>query len=180
MIPVQASQLGIDECRTVQEKEFIEQLNSRAIAASWIPYNCFSCDEGLVLYLDQSDKDPRYNTILRTLRIDFFGDRVRYGKDETGQLATPLDPTRSDVSEVLSESPLALASIAADWLEREFAREFLRYEWDRLDARGVAPRAWDFAETRQCLVYRGERTPDFGPPDRIVKVLIQNGVDETE
>jgi hypothetical protein len=131
-----------------------------------------------VLFLDQSDNDPQYNTILRTLRIDFFGDRVRFGKDETGQLATPLDPTRPDVTEVFGKSPLELASIAADWLEREFARVFLRYEWDRLDSRGVAPRAWVLADTRRCLVSRGERSPNFGQPDRIVEVQIQNGVDE--
>jgi hypothetical protein len=97
---------------------------------------------------------------------------VRFGPDETHQFSTDLDPARPGVS-AMSGLPVAdLAAAAADWLEREMRRPIVRHEWDRLDQRGVAPRLWVLADTGEGIGARGQRTPDFGPPDRVVPVPV--------
>jgi hypothetical protein len=171
MVPVTAPRFDLDECNNDAERAFIQALHARAEAGGWHADVWRVWDDRLTLSVCPCDSDPKYNCVLRTLRIDFDGATVRFGPDETHQFATDLDPARAAVS-LLSGQPVAeLATAAADWLEREMRRPIVRHEWDRLDRRGVAPRLWVLADTGEAIVARGQRTPDFGPPDRVVPIL---------
>ncbi len=169
MVPVVAPRFHLDECNTEAERAFIEAMHRRSEAGGWYP-NAWVWGDRVVLAVCSSDHTPGYNLLLRTLRVDYDGREVRFGPDETHQFATDLNPVRSGVS-VLSGLPVTeLAAAAADWLEREMRRPIERHEWDRLDKRGVAPRLWVLGDTGEGLVALGQRSPDFGPPDRVVPV----------
>lgn len=169
MVPVVAPRFDLAGCNTDREREFVEALHARAEAGGWYA-DAWPRDDRVMMSVCPCDRDSAYNCVLRTLRVDFNGTAVWFGPDETHQLATDLDPTQPGVS-VLSGRPVAeLAAAAADWLEREMRRPIVRHEWDRLDRRGVAPRLWVLADTGQAIAARGQRSPDFGPPDRVVPV----------
>ena len=83
----------------------------------------------------------------------------------------------SPLVSVLSRLPVAeLAAAADDWLERQMRRPIVQHEWDRLDCRGVALRTWVLADTGEGISARGHRSPDFGPPDRVVPVRVNRQV----
>ena len=169
MVPVVAPRFHLNKCNTEAERAFIETMHCRSEAGGWYP-DAWVWADRVVLAVCPGDYTPEYNLLLRTLRVDFDGRAVWFGPDETHQFVTDLDPGRPGVF-VLSDLPVAqLASAAADWLERELRRPIVRYEWDRLDNRGVAPRLWVLADTGQGIVACGQRSPDFGPPDRITPV----------
>jgi len=169
MVPVAAPRFGLTDCNSDREREFIESVHARAEAGGWYA-GSWPRNDRFVMYVCLSDRDPDYNCVLRTLRVDFDGSAVWFGPHETHQFVTDLDSDRSDVS-MLSGRPIReLAAAAADWLEREMRRPIVRYEWDRLDRRGVAPRLWLLRDTGEPLVARGSRSPDFGPPDRVIAV----------
>lgn len=170
MVPIFAPRFELDECNSDAERAFIDAIHARAEAGGWFADAWRVWDERLTLSVCPCDGELEYNCVLRTLRVDFDGVAVRFGPDETYQFATDLDPSRPGVS-LLSGRPIAeLAAAAADWLEREMRRPIVRQEWDRLDRRGVAPRLWVLADTGEGVVERGQRSPDFGPPDRVVPV----------
>jgi hypothetical protein len=169
MVPVVAPRFDLAACNSEAERAFIEAIHARAEAGGWYA-DAWPRAERVVLSVCPFDSDPAYNCVLRTLRVDFDGAAVWFGPDETHQFVTDLDPARPGVS-VLSGRPVAeLAAAAADWLEGELRRPIVRHEWDRLDGRGVAPRLWVLADTGQAIVAHGQRSPDFGPPDRVVAV----------
>ncbi|QDT14917.1 hypothetical protein [Alienimonas californiensis] len=170
MIPVFAPRFDLDECRSDAERAFVEALHARADAGGWFADSWRVWDDRLTVSVCVCDSEPEYNCVLRTLRVDFDEGAVQFGPDETHQFATDLDPARPGVS-ALSGLPIVdLAAAAADWLEREIRRPIVRREWDRPDCRGVAPRLWALADTGESVTARGQRTPDFGPPDRVVPV----------
>jgi hypothetical protein len=113
-----------------------------------------------VLSVCPGDRDPAYNRVLRTLRVDFDGMAVWFGPDETHQFATDLDPARPGVSVLPGRPVTELAAAAADWLEREMWRPIVRHEWDRLDQRGVAPGCgcWPTLARPSCPAASGRRT----------------------
>lgn len=169
MIAVNAPELGPDVCRNEYEREFLESLNLRAERGSWAPCAAYLWDDRIMLAVCLIDLDPAHNRVLRDLRIDFFGQYVLCGDDETGQYATDLDPTHSDV--VIAEgTPLELAEFAADWLEREMKRVIVRHEWIRPQ---FTCRLWVLTDTGVALVASDSENKSrskLGPPDRITKV----------
>jgi len=169
MVRVVAPRFHLTECNTDREREFIEALHARAAAGGWYA-GAWPRGDRVILYVCLSDRDPAYNCVLRTLRVDFDGTAVWFGPDETHQFVTDLDPARPSVSVLSDRSVDQLAAAAADWLEGEMRRPIVRHEWDRLDRREVAPRLWVLADTGEGIVARGQRSPDFGPPDRVVPV----------
>jgi hypothetical protein len=170
MVPVTAPRFDLAECNSDAERAFLVALHARAEAGGWFADSWRVWDNRLTLSVSPCDDEPEYNCVLRTLRVDFDGAVVRLGPDETHQFVTDLDPARPGVS-MMSGLPIAeLAAAAADWLEREMQRPIVRHEWDRLDKRGVAPRLWVLADTGEVIGVRGQCSPDFGPPDRVVPV----------
>lgn len=169
MVPVSAPRFDLDECNSEEERAFIEALHARAEAGDWYA-DAWVWADRVVVGVCPCDDDPKYKCVLRTLRVDFDDTAVRFGPDETHQFVTDLDPARSGVFDISGRTIAELAAAAADWLEREMRRPIVRHEWDRLDGRRVAPRLWLMADTGEAIVSSGERTPDFGPPDRIVPV----------
>jgi hypothetical protein len=170
MVQVSAPRFDLVECNSEAERVFIEALHARAVAGGWFADAWRVWEGRLTLSVCPCDREPECNCVLRTLRVDFDGTSVRFGPDETHQFVTDLDPDRPGVS-VLSGRPIAeLAANAANWLELEMQRPIVRHEWDRLDHRGVAPRLWVLADTGDAIVARGQRSLDFGPPDRVVSV----------
>ncbi|MBX9623890.1 MAG: hypothetical protein K2X82_08745 [Gemmataceae bacterium] len=170
MLPVTAPRFDLAECNSDAERAFVEALHARAEVGGWFADSWRVWDGRLTLSVCPCDGDPEYNCVLRTLRVDFDGAAVRFGPDETHQFVTDLDPGRPGVSVLTGRPTAELATAAADWLEREMRRPIVRHEWDRLDRRGVAPRLWVLADTGEGVVERGQRSPDFGPPDRVVPV----------
>ena len=169
MVPVIAPQFDLNECNSLREREFVEAIHARAETGGWYA-DSWPHDDRIVLSLSPCDRDPAYNFVLRTLRVDFDGTAVWFGPDETHQFATDLDPARPGVN-VLYERPVGeLAAAAADWLEREMRRPIVRQEWDRPDGHGVPPRLWVLVDTGEVIVAQGMHSPDMGPPDRVVAV----------
>ncbi|MGV3755621.1 MAG: hypothetical protein ACO1QS_09595 [Verrucomicrobiota bacterium] len=169
MIAVNAPELGLDVCRNEREREFLELLNIRAGKGSWASDVSWLEDDKIVLAVSPFDLDPKHNCVLRTLRIDFYGQRVICGDDETHQFSTDLDPARPDVV-VAEGTPVELAELAADWLEREMKCVIVRHEWVRPQ---FTHRLWVLADTGEGLVVSDSENKDrskLGPPDRITKV----------
>ena len=171
MVPVAAPRFDLTECLSDAERAFVEALHARAESGGWYADSWRVWDDRLTLSVCSRGGPPECSCVLRTLRVDFDGAVVRFGSDETHQFVTDLDPARPGTS-MLSGRPVAeLAGSAADWLEWEMRRPIVRHEWDRLDERGVAPRLWVLVDTGEGIVARGQRSADFGPPDRVVPVL---------
>jgi hypothetical protein len=169
VVPVIAPRFDLDECDNEAERTFIEAMHARAEAGGWFADVWRVRPDCITLSVCPADDDPKYNCVLRALRVDFDGSTVWFGPDETYQFVTELDPGRRGVY-VQSGLPVgALANAAADWFEREMRRPIARHEWDRLDSRGVAPRLWVLADTGEGLVEQG-RPPRDIPPDRVVPV----------
>jgi hypothetical protein len=168
VIPIVAPRFDLTKCNNERERGFIESLHARAEAgdwyADWWPRN----DR---LMLSVSRVDGVHNLVLRTLRIDFAGDAVRFGPDETHQFATDLDSTRPGVFAISGLPVAELATTAADWLEREMRRPIVRYEWHRP---GFWRREWLLADTGEGLVVSDSanviKRPGLGIPDKIVTV----------
>jgi hypothetical protein len=171
MVPVAAPRFDLEGCNNDAERAFIEAVHARAEAGKWFA-DAWRVREGCVtLSICPADNDPKYNCVLRTLRVDFDGKAVWFGPDETHQFATDLDPARPGVF-VLSHQPITeLAAAAADWLEREMRRPIVRHEWD---GPGFSRRLWVLADTGEGLVISDSanmfRRSGLGPPDRITLV----------
>lgn len=60
------------------------------------------------------------NCVSCSLRVDFDGKSLAYGRDETYQFVTDLFES-PDAVVVREGTPTELAEIAADWLEQNFA-----------------------------------------------------------
>jgi hypothetical protein len=120
-IPVIAPRLGLyaDECNNVNERRFLERLNQRAERGGWYTDSWSHTTDHLLVAISL----VRDNCVYRDLRVDFFGDVLRFGDDETHQFVTPLDPANPGVTEVVLTTPEAMAEAAADWFERELAAD---------------------------------------------------------
>lgn len=164
---VDAPRFELDECRDPVEREFIATLHARAEVGDWYADSWLAKGK-VTLTVDVVDFEE--NVVLQVLRVDFDGSTLLYGPDETKQLATELDPTRRDVVVVTGKRPSEMASVAADWLEREMRRPVVRQEWYR---RGFSHRIWQFADTGEELVWSDSQNldrPDRGTPNRVVAV----------
>lgn len=162
-----APRFGIDDGRMAEEAEFVWALHRPAESGDWYA-DAWPREHCLTLTVCPSDQET--NGILRTLRIDFFGDRVLVGEDETQQLATELDVGRSGVYSMVGASPDALAEYAADWLELELSRPIDRQEWETPAFRHWR---WVLADTGDVIVVsdsRNQPRTELGPPDRTVRV----------
>ncbi len=114
MVPANAPRLNLFVCRNEVDREFLEALNARAERGGWTADSWPREDRALISFDVESE-----DCIIQTLRIDFDGTTVIFGPNETCQLVTDLDPNRHDVCVATGSSPAILASVAADWLERE-------------------------------------------------------------
>jgi hypothetical protein len=166
MTKVSAPRFGLDDCNDDSERQFIEALHARAEVAGWFA-DGWPRDDRIIITV--CPVDAEYNSVLRTLRVDFDGHSVVFGTDETHQLVTDLDPSRPGV-ELLRARPIQdLASAAADWLEREMKRPIVRHEWNRKD---FTRRLWVLADTQEGLVVSDSSNAttrdSIGPPDRSV------------
>jgi hypothetical protein len=166
-----------DECRTREERRFVQRLSARAarwVAEGWVTpedlysYGCptfeaMGDERGgsvpatcWVLFVDVCGDAG----VLRSLRVEYcerWG--LRLGKDATGQ-DHPHDPARHDVTLVWPpaspgvDDPWlavdALADRAAAWLGAELARPVERHEWD---GEGFLHRRWVFADTGRVIVW---------------------------
>ncbi|OJW23535.1 MAG: hypothetical protein BGO49_02795 [Planctomycetales bacterium 71-10] len=168
MIKVDAPRFDLDECKNASEREFIELLHARAEAGGWFA-DSWPREDRFILSVCPSD--PRYNCVLRTLRVDFDRVTASFGPDETHQFATDLDPARADVVALSGRSPAELASAAATWLEKETRRPIVRHEWDRPTFRR---REWFLEDTGEGLGFSDSadigRRHGLGPPDRVVRL----------
>jgi hypothetical protein len=165
VIPVVAPRFDIVECNNELERTFIEAMHERSETDMWYP-DAWMWDDRVVLLVCVADRTPGYGVVLRSLRIDFDGQMVCFGPDETHQLATDLNPAHPGVFALSGQSIAELADAAANWLQRELRRPIMRQEWDLLDASGVSPRLWVLAGSGEVLAARGQRLTEFGPPDR--------------
>lgn len=111
-IPVSAPRLGVggvSECNSDDERRFLERLNARAAQGGWRT-DSWSHDHVLLVLWGH----PHNN---RDTRVDYFGDRLLMGGNETGQYVTDLDPASPDVTLVTTGTPEEMADAAADRLE---------------------------------------------------------------
>jgi len=162
-----APRFDIDECRNQAEHEFINALHARAEAGLWFADSWLEPDKIIVTV---NIMDAEANCVLRMLRVDFDGTALTYGRDETCQLTTFLDPTRPDVVVIADKPPAGLAEIAADWLEHEMRRPVVRHEWHRPE---FSHRIWLFADTGEHLMWSDSANanrPGLGVPDKIISV----------
>ncbi|WP_437765751.1 hypothetical protein WMF27_28220 [Sorangium sp. So ce281] len=162
--------LALDERRTDAERAFITEMSRRALA--WRNLGVTSDDllgtaeTFVVLMLDVSADGG----VLRTLRVDFHESRVVIGEDETKQAATDLDEENPRVLVVKDGSPVALATAAADWMEREILRPIERHEWV---GAGFWHQKYVLSDTGEPLCWsdsHNQNRPDLGPPDRTAVV----------
>ena len=170
MINVVAPRFDLHECRSECEREFIDLLHSRAEAGAWYA-DSWPRDDRIIITVDICD--PERNGVLRMLRVDYDGSTLTFGRDETCQLATDLDPSRAGVIVMRDRSIADLAAAAADWLEREMSRPIVRHEWERP---GFTRILWVLADTGEALVVsdsaNAKSRDGLGPPDRTVPVPI--------
>jgi len=168
MVSVAAPRSNIDECNSESERAFIEALHGRAAAGGWYA-DGWPREDRFMLSVCLSD--PDFLSVLRTLRVDYDGESVTFGTDETHQFATDLDPARPDVTVVRGRPVAELAAAAADWLEREMRRPIVRREWNRS---GFKRHEWLLADTGEPIAISDSdnagRHPDLGEPDRVVHV----------
>jgi hypothetical protein len=124
--------------------------------------------------------DSEANLALRTLRVDFDGERFVAGNDPSHQITEDLaadDPDRFASSGGLTPEELAEAAMA--WLRTQIARPIERQEWVR--GSGCLQR-WVLADAGRVLALRedggvawagggawGDPSPQR-PPDRTVRV----------
>ncbi len=95
MIPVVAPRFHLDTCNTEIERDFIEALHVRSKTAAWFP-DAWVWNDRVVIAVYSSDVTPEYNILLRTLRVDFYGQELRCGPDETHQFVTDLNVSRPE------------------------------------------------------------------------------------
>ena len=113
MVPVDAPRFRLAECNTDSERLFIEALHARSVAGGWVADSWPQPDRIIVSICRQNS-----GGISHTLRVDFDGTSLKYGYDETQQFVTELSPAHG-AKEATGRSPVELAGVAADWLERE-------------------------------------------------------------
>jgi len=168
MLQVHAPRLDATECRDQRELEFLNRLQLRAESANWRG-TAWGHETLLVIGVDVSDNEC--NCVVRSLRVDFNGERVLCGDDETSQYVTDLSPDGPGVATYERQSPATLADLAADWLERELARKIVRQEWNKWRFKR---RVWLFADTGQKIMFSdsaNKRDRLFvGEPDRSVVI----------
>lgn len=164
---MEAPRFDLAECRSPAEREFIKALHARAEDGSWFADSWLGPGR-ITLTVDLIDAEV--NCVLRMLRVDFDGSKLIYGRDETFQLATDLDPARPDVVVIAGMSTADLAIIAAGWLEQEMRRPVVRHEWHQP---GFVHRKWLFADTGEHLIWSdsaNSRRTGLGAPDMVVSV----------
>ena len=164
---MEAPRFDLVECRSPPEREFINALHARAEAGQWFA-DSWPVPGKIIVTVDIIDAEA--NCVLRMLRVDFDGTALTYGRDETFQLATELDPARPDVVVVVDKPPVRLADIAADWLEREMHRPVVRHEWHRPE---FSHKIWLFADTGEHLVWSDSANANrsgLGAPDKVIPV----------
>jgi len=167
MIPVNAPRLDIEECRTEDEAEFINELHGQAAHHGWFGMG-WNLHDRVVVTIDVAD--PVHNVVLRVLRADYWDQYLMLGEDETKQLATNLDPSQPGVIEHRGDA-VELANIAAAWFLQEMARPIERLAWNRISRQR---NVWRLADSGRDLVYQdslNDWSTDLGQPDRIVPVL---------
>jgi hypothetical protein len=160
---------GLQGGRDPSESKFVSVLHSRAVTGGWYAdADARPADDRLTLTVEVIDSDAK--AVLRVLRVDYTGEQVVVGEDETYQLATELDPTRASVHSKTSGSVAELAEFAADWLEKELERPIDRVEWQGWT---FWHRRWIFVDTGEVIVWsdsRNRRNRRLGRPKRRVRV----------
>ncbi len=114
----------IEQCRSLEEKEFALAILARADKGDWY-VDLWFFEDPLVISVDLHADEGGRLVIRRTLRADFYGSRVVVGNDSTYQLVHLLDSTSADAN-FESDSPIELAQYVANWLENEMAKSDLR------------------------------------------------------
>lgn len=166
-IKMEAPRFDLAQCRNPAEREFINALHARAEAGGWFA-DSWPVPGKIIVSVDIVDAAA--NCVLRMLRVDFDGSSLIYGRDETFQLVTDLDPASLDVVVVADKPPADLANIAADWLEREMRRPVVCHEWHRPE---FSHKEWLFADTGEQLVWSDSanaKRGELGRPDKITPV----------
>jgi len=169
MVTVNAPRFEITECNNELERQFIELIHLRSEADGWYPGVVWTHDDRLVLGVDIIDCE--LNCVLRSLRVDFYGQKVLFGDDETYQFVTDLDPYRSGVS-MLSNRPVQeMAGIVADWLIGQIRRQIVCRQW----LYDCDFREWVYEDDpNRGLVNSGTRVRGRAP-DKIIPVVIETG-----
>lgn len=97
--------------------------------------------------------------LLRTLRVDFDGARLRGGNDPNHHMDLDLDQSDPDYFEVVAgESPEWAAATAAKWFQRQLDRAIDRHEWD-----GTRYQQWVLTDTQKVLCSRIAGGPGWQP-----------------
>lgn len=162
-----APRLRLGEVRTAEERAFVGCLEERATRGDWLG-DSWIWEDRLIVSVSPQDEEER--VILRTIRADFFGDRVVIGDDPTDQIVGDLDRAQQGVA-VKSGPPEELAEFVADWFERELARPIERREWKHAT---FEHREWVMVDSGRRLMWsdssnRNDRA--LGQPHRIVQAF---------
>ncbi len=124
-------------------------------------------DSTLTVGIDITDWERK--VCLRALRIDFSGDRIVFGEDETGQFGNNFKPGVKEVRDP-GNSPAQFADIAARFLVDEMARKIELWEWNTLWFRH---RNYVLSDTGEVFVWsdsRNKKRSNLGEPSRITVV----------
>lgn len=166
--------------RSQDERDFANALVIHA--SKWTEFGISSRDgllhfgeEFFTIAIDVSDQTKP--CILRTLRVDYYGDKILLGDDETGQLVTKLDSSWRNVTTHIDVdgTPESFAKIAAAWLEKEMARIIERHEWRSHNWFGKkwCHQHWIFQDTGQGMIWsdtQNQKRTDLRAPYKITVV----------
>lgn len=169
MVKVNAPRFEVTECNTVVEREFIELLHARSGVDGWCPCLLWTNDDRVVMGVDIADGER--NLILRSLRIEFTGDAVTFGEDETYQFVTDLRPNTPGTHVLSNCSVPEMANTVADWLLRETRRAILYQEWSRV----YQGSEYVFADEPHNKIVCSGFTSRTQPPDRVTRVKLDLG-----
>ena len=110
---------GASDYRSLTDREFLERLHFQSQRGKWFGDGWAREDRTIVTVTITNGPKVVY----KTLRIDFFGDRVVVGYDSTHQLVEDLDITDSRTIEWTGLPVQEMADLAAEWIESQLALE---------------------------------------------------------
>ena len=116
---------GLDETgatayRSDEEYEFLSVLHDGASAHGWFGDAWHTEPDRTIVTVTLG------NPVSHTLRIDFLGDEVIVGYDETHQLVSPIPESDTRTRRFASHSVSELARFASDWVHAELCSRSAR------------------------------------------------------
>lgn len=110
---------GAFDYRSSNDREFLERLHFQSQRGKWFGDGWARDDRTIVTVTITNGSKVVY----KTLRIDFFGDRVVVGYDTTHQLVEDLDINDSRTIEWTHLPVQEMADLAAEWVQTQLELE---------------------------------------------------------